>query len=644
MRRLLFLTTALFAATAAHAQQTVPETVVTATRVPTPIERIPAAVTVITRQDIEERGYRTLPEALQSVPGLRLVQGGGVGQQASAFVRGAASRQVLVLLDGVPVNDPSEPNGAFNFGNDLLGDIERIEVVRGPASSLYGSGAIGGVINLITRRAPEGRTAQAFGEAGLGTQRTAQGNIGIAGTTERWNYLGMAQGLSTRGSDATAPRFWSNTGERESFTGAAYTARFGFRPDAGSNVEALLRWRENQAGLDNIPRDDPNNEQTDRRIYGQIRAETTLFGVWTTGLRAAYTEDKRRNVNLPDAASRTTIDDLFRGRRESYEWGNRVALPDLGALRFVNLTFGIAHERESSDSRSGNLPFQTRTDASADSTAFNLGLQARILDRLDVTAGLRRDEAEDYEGFTSWRLGGVLALPELSSRVILSAGTAFRAPSLFQRFGTIGTSFRGNPELRPEDSFSWEAGFETDVAGFGRTDFATFGATYFDTRFRNLINFNAAFSTLENVDRATARGAELSLILRPAPWLDLRGAWTVTETEDEATGMPLPRRPRNVVSASARIAMDRLVVVPELLFTGPSPEGPFASYRDNGTSIPVMAYNKSGTVVNLTASYRVTEQVTAFAEGRNLGNSRFEPANGFVVPGRSALAGVRFVF
>jgi vitamin B12 transporter len=649
MRRLLFLTAsalALCAPPPAHAQEAIPETIVTGTRIPTLQERVPAAITVIDRQTIEERGYQSLAEALQAVPGLRLVQTGGLGQQASAFIRGSTSRHVLVLLDGVPVNDPSDPNGAFNFGNEMLADIERIEVVRGPGSALYGSGAIGGVVNMITRRAPANTPFQAFGEAAAGTQRTVRGVLGAAGNTERWDWLLMGQSMSSRGFDATTPRVYANTGEREGFTGAAGTARLAFRPDAGTRVEALLRWRENQFGLDNVPRDDPNNEITDRRLYGQIRGETTLLGgAWTTGLRYAATEDKRRNVNLPDAASATRLDDYFRGTRQTWDWGNRVRLGGFGAAQDIGLSFGATHEREDADSRAGNLPFRTTTNASAHATAYHAGLQARFFDRLDVTGGLRRDEAEDYDGFTSWRLGAVLGLPELQSRLRASAGTAFKAPSLYQRYGRIGTTFRGNPNLAPERSFAWEVGSETDIPLFGRDDGATFGATWFDTRFRELINFNAAFSTLENVDRARARGAELALVLRPATWMDLGGSWTITETRDEATGRPLPRRPRNVVAVNARLApTDRIVIAPELLFTGPSPEGAFASYRDNGSSIPTIAYNKSGQVLNVTGSYRVTTGVTAFAEGRNLGNSRFEPANGFVVPGRSLIVGTRFTF
>jgi vitamin B12 transporter len=239
----------------------------------------------------------------------------------------------------------------------------------------------------------------------------------------------------------------------------------------------------------------------------------------------------------------------------------------------------------------------------------------------------------------------VLAVPELASRLRASAGTAFKAPSLFQRFGLIGTFFRGNPALRPERSFAWEAGIETDVALFGRPDFATLGATYFDSRFRQLINFNPAFSSLENIDRAKARGAELSLALRPADRLEASLAWTITETLDSVTGRPLPRRPRNVVALAARVEpLEGLVFAPEVLFTGPALEGAFAAYDNQGNAILVPSYNKPGTVVNLAASWRFSPQLTAFAEGRNVTGSRFEPANGFVTPGRSLLVGTRFAF
>jgi vitamin B12 transporter len=466
MRRLLLLASAaaLCNPLPVAAQQPgpdFPETIVTATRIPTPAERVPAAVTVLTRTDIEERGYQTLAEALRAVPGMRLVQQGGPGQPASAFLRGTNSNLVLVLLDGVPVNDPSEPNGAFNFGNDLLFDIERIEVVRGPASSLYGSGAIGGVVNLVTRRAAPGRAVQGYGEIAGGTERTLRGGLGVMGEVGAVDYLFSANGLQTRGFDITPPRLAGDTGERDGLRAAAGTARLGVRLDAGTRVEALLRWRENKSDFDNVPRDDPNLEANDRRWYGQLRGETTLLGgAWTTGLRAAVTQDRRIYTNRPDPQSAANTRDTYEGERLTLDWGNRLRLPSAGPFTDSALAFGATFHEDRVESGFGTGAFRTLTDARAQSGAIHVGWQARLAERLDLSVGLRHDEAEDFDGFTSWRVGAVYALPELASRLRVAAGTAFRAPTLYQRFGRSAT-FRGNPNLKAEDSLGWEIGVET---------------------------------------------------------------------------------------------------------------------------------------------------------------------------------------
>ncbi|MBX6742379.1 MAG: TonB-dependent receptor [Acetobacteraceae bacterium] len=647
MRRLLAFALGGFAALPltlpAAAQQAIPDTVVTATRIPTPQERVPAAITVIDRQEIQERGYQTLAEALTAVPGLRLVQGGGPGQQASAFLRGTNSRHVLVLLDGVPVNDPAEPNGAFNFGEDLLFDVERIEVVRGPASALYGSSALGGVVNLVTRRASPDRAFQPYGELAGGTQRTLRGGLGATGTVGAFDYLLSGQSISTQGFNTIAPRL-PNIGERDGFRGASGTARLGWTPLDGTRIEALLRWRQNNFGLDNIPIDDPNYSGEDRRWYGQLRGETRLFdGAWTTGLRLSATEDRRRYVNLPDARSADTADDLYRGTRTTLDWGNTLRLPGFGALTDGALGFGITHAMEEAHSASGSPFFRTTVDAVQHSTGGYATLQYRAFGRLDLTAGLRHDATTGFTDATTWRLGAVLALPEIASRLHVAAGTAFAAPSLFQRFGVIPGFFQGNPDLRPERSFGWEIGTETDIPAFGRPAFATASWTFFQSRVHDLINYNNAFNSLVNVDRARIHGAELGLTLRPATWLEASAAWTITEAFDEATDRRLPRRPEHVVSITARLApLPGVVIAPSVLFTGRSPEAAFASYDNNGNPIPNPQSNPAGTVVNLTATWQAFEKAALFLEARNLGNSRFEPANGFAIPGRSLLVGTRF--
>lgn len=647
MRRILLSTAAILASvTPAFAQTAIPDTIVTATGVPTPLERVPASVTVIDRRMIEENGYATLAEALATVPGVRIAQSGAMGQQASVFMRGNSSRSTLVLMDGVPVNDPSDPNGAFNFGNETLFDVERIEVLRGPASSLYGSAAIGGVINLVTRRAPPDKAFVPYGELAGGTQRTLRTGGGATGTVGAFDYLASLYNVSTQGFNATASRFNRTLSEADGFRGTSAVARLGYTPFAGTRIEGMVRWRENRVGLDSVPRDDPNYTGDDRRWFGQLRGESRLFdGAWTTGLRLAYTEDRRTYTNLPDILSGATANDYYRGTRQSVDWGNVVRLPGFGPAADGALTFGVNYAHEDAYSQAGNAPFRTIVNAKQDTTAVHAAVQYRFWDRLDVTASLRRDEVSDFTGATTWRIGGVYAIPEFNMRLRASGGTAFNAPSLFQRYGVIGSTFRGNPNLKPENSIGYEFGAEMDIPAFAQPRFATVGFTFFQSRVTDLINYNAQFSTLVNIDRANIKGVELALTLRPAPWLTADLAWTITDPEDASTHRQLARRPQNVITATARIEpLPGLVIAPQILFTGPSPEGAFASYTNTGASITQPRNNKSGTILNITASYRFTPQITGFLEGRNLTNSDWEPVNGFQISGRSVILGTRFAF
>jgi len=226
-----------------------PETVVTATRIPTPLERIAAGVTVIDRETIERRGYQTLADALSAVPGLRLRSSGGLGAETLAFIRGAESRHTLVLLDGVPINDPSNPGGLFDFGKDTLGDVERIEIVRGPMSTLYGSAAVGGVINIITRRAGA-RPLVGSAQLGAGSPREAAGSVFAAGRHGMVDASVSMESLSRLGSNAIADRLRFNTGERDGSRGQTGAVRLGVQPAPWLRLEGFGRQRYATYGLD----------------------------------------------------------------------------------------------------------------------------------------------------------------------------------------------------------------------------------------------------------------------------------------------------------------------------------------------------------------------------------------------------------
>ncbi|MDW8399486.1 MAG: TonB-dependent receptor [Acetobacteraceae bacterium] len=615
-----------------------PETIVTATRVATEATRVPAATTVITRAEIEGRGATTLAEALAGVPGLRVVEQGGPGQMARLFLRGTNSNQVLVLLDGVPVNDPSSPDGAFDAGQDLLADIERIEIIRGPFSTLYGSAAVGGAVNLVTRRATPGRRFEPFGEIAGGTQGTVRLAAGAGGSVGAFDYLGVVQGLSTRGFVTTAPRLATATGERDGFRGGAGTLRLGWALAEGARVEGLLRWRGNRFDFDRFGADDPDARGDDRRWLGQLRAEATMLdGALTSGIRIGRVEDRRRYVNLPDSGSPESRDDLYRGTRTFLDFGNRLRLPDAGRITDIVLAAGAGWQREEADGRAiadfGFGPSVSAIRASAEGGYAFGGVQARAFRRLDLSAALRHDAISGPYAATTWRSGAILDLDEAGLRIRAGIGTAFRAPTLDQRFG-ISAFVTGNPNLRPERSRGYDVGADLRVA-----EGLELSATWFDIRSDDLIAFQGG--TYVNVARARSRGVEFEATLRLGRFGSVSGGWTITRAVDEATGERLLRRPEHLWSLSALLMpTERLTIAPTLLFTGRSRDFIVTDSGGYGGTGSI----RSGLLFHLGASYRITEDVTLFADARNLGNSRFEPASGYVVPGRSVLVGARMRF
>ena len=653
MRRIALATALIAAATPAHAQTLLPETVVTATRIPTPLARIPAGVTVIDRATIEARGYTTLAEALSAVPGLRMVQSGGPGANASAFTRGTNSNHTLVLRDGIPLNDPADSGGLFNFGVDTLADIERIEVVRGPMSGLYGSGAVGGVVNLISRRAKG--APQAYASIAGGLPAAVQGSAGFSGRTGRFDYSLNAEARAERGFDNTPRRMSVHTGERDGYEGALGALEIGVAPTETTRVFAAIRARTARFGLD----DTGFPAYDSRRYHGRDQSLQTrlgatglfLDGAWETGLVLSHARSFRHYTQPLEAAdpNQASGNNRYRGERTVLQWSNTVRLPDWASARDTALRFGTEHIQDSArstlDIASFGVPYRNSVAAAATSTAGHVGAQTTLANRLTLSADLRHQDARYGGSATTWRTGAVLAVPEAWTRLKAAYGTAFKAPSLFDLFGLDNFGYRGNPALRPERSTGWEAGLVIDIPGPARRDMATLELTWFDNRIKDMITtvFNSSFtaSTTQNTARARSHGVEAALTLRPAPWLEAILTYTYTDARDLATRTRLLRRPQNQGSASLRLTpYPGLTISPELVWSGP-----FRDFLIDDNGFPTgNGRAKPGLIANLAASYTLTPTTTLFLDARNLGASRFEAANGFQTPGPRVMAGVKAKF
>ncbi len=643
MRRMVLA--GVFLPLCAFAQST-PDVVVTATRIPTVIEQVPAGVTVIGRETIEARGYTMLSEALASVPGLHMVGSGGNGGNASLFVRGTNSNHVLVLRDGMPVNDPSDPGGLYNFGVDSLADVERIEVVRGAMSSLYGSGAIGGVVNLITRK---GKGAPS-GSVEVGAGLPAQGRIAaeVSGSTGRFHYALAAEAREEAGFDTTPKRMSGvYNGRRNPFNSRGVTLNLGADLTEDTEVLAFVRGRRAGFRLDGFGYDAAAYRGNDDILSGRLAlAHHMLDGAWESTVAVARLQSDRRYKEPLEALdpNQTTSDSRYHGRRTEMRWDNTVHLDDAGAASGTALVFGASHADDSAhaviDSDFGGFLYRSTIRARGATDAGHVGAQTTVWKRLTVTGDVRAEDGRFGGSAVTWRAGAVYALPEAGARLKAAYGTAFRAPSLYDLFGVDSGGYVGNPVLKPEWSTGYEMGFAVDMPG--RKGLATLDVIYFNNRITNLIQIVYApdymTSTSQNVARARMQGVEAGLTVRPAAWVEATVGYTLTQTLDAATGRALLRRPRDQVSVAARVRpVEGLTVAPEVIYTSS-----FRDFMSDENGIPVgVGRAHPGMIVNLSAHYAVTERVSVFATGRNIGGSHFEPANGFQTPGPSVLAGVR---
>ena len=657
MRALFALPAMIFVTQIAVAQPvvTIPDTVITATRTPTPVTDIPAGVTVIDRQAIDDSGATTLGEVLATVPGLHVSPSGGPGGQSSVFMRGTNSNHVLVLRDGMPINDGSDPSDAFNFGVDSLSDIERIEVIRGPMAALYGSGAIGGVINLISRRGTAGPPLLQMDLSG-GYPATIQGSAQASGVTGPFDYALTLESQSRRGFDSTPQRMTNiYTGTPEGFRDRIATANLGYTPVEGTRLSLFLRGSQTLFGFNNLGSptfDDSNSFGTASSLLGRIGVTSKLFdGVYETGVFLGRSQDDRRYLEQLDPADPNlqAEDDRYHAYRTDLQWNNTVHLNDImpsNVLSHSDLTFGYEHTVDTINVRVNEsfagFPFTQSARASMTTDAAYSGITTTIWKRLVLTGQVRQDWVFDNTP-TTWRLGSVVLAPEIGTSFKAAYGTSFRAPSLFELYGVDSSGTVGNPALKPESAQGWEVGWTTTVPVLGHADAVTFGATYFNEQVNDLIvGVFTPIATSVNVGSAHIQGVETEVTLRPAAWLILHASYTFTDaiSDDQPTseGSELLRRPRDAASADVTVMpIPQLRIVSTVIYTGPSHDFLYDN-QDNALGYGV---GQHGIVANMTVAYDVTPKMQLHLDATNIFNSRFEPVNGYQMPGATAVAGIR---
>lgn len=579
--------------------------VVTASQVPESAESTPAAVTVITRQDIDRRAARDVADVLREVPGLTLARSGSPGKQTSLFSRGAASTQTLVLWNGITLNNPYF--SGYDWGRFSTAGVEQIEIVRGPYSALYGSEAMGGVVNVLTIP----RTSGVHGdfEAGGNGLRNGAVSAAVAGQT-----LQASAAYERRRDDGFAANddFSQNSGDV--FVRWSPFAALSLGVAARhTSFDVGIPFNTNASGTQLVP-------SLERRQSGT----ETQFGVPATVTLGRFITDvtfsqNRRRDDFADPHDPFTTSTSTDARTRRARVTTRVA------------TFAgtiVAGGEEARDTVSDvtnfgpNFVGRRRTARSLfaeDRWSHPIGPESSF----ELSAGVRRDRFSTFGAQTSPRVAAAFIAG--ASKVRAAWGRGFRAPSL----GELYYPFFGNENLSAESNRSYEVGYDRASGENG-----LLSLTYFNARYRNLITFDPVTFVSANIGRVRSDGIEAGYQQHAGNAYTAVSYTWLHRNEDEATGQRLARRPKHSGSLTLGWRSGAADTTVTLLRTG--------AREDAMPVVPFGRITNAGyTTIDANVQYRMS-RVTPFVKVENLRNARYDEVAGYAGPRRRVIVGLRF--
>lgn len=604
--------------------QTLPVTVVTATRVATPIEQVGSAISVITAEDLARRQIRLVADALRDIPGIAVSRSGGLGGQTEVRLRGSESNQTLVLIDGVEVNDPD--GDFFNFNSLLSLQVERIEVLRGPQSVLYGSSAIGGVINIVTEKADQPLQGGVFAEVGSFSSQQVAANLGSQG--EGYDILVSGSHLETDGISAGSEERGND--ENDGARNTTLMLKGGVQPLDNLAFNIVARYVDEQNEFDDFfggterPVVDADKDLNSEQYFVRGEAKLALLeGAWEHQLSGSF-------YNLDNDTFSNGVKD-FSSEAESteltYQSNYFFSTPQWGIDEHT-LTVLVEHKVD--EAQSGFF---------AKNEIENTGLSGiygvTVGERLFLSAGGRYDYNDEFENTTTYRFTGAYVMESWGTRFHSSVGKAIKNPTLTELFGFAG-DFRGNPNLEPEQSTGWDIGVE-QAFWSGRL---TADVTYFSNRIEDIILGSGR--SVENLNgESELDGVEVMLTARLWDDLDMIGAYTYTDAEDP-DGNELVRRAEHIASLTVnyRFLDNRANLNLGIRYNGDQVDDAFDPITFDRTLVELDSF----TLVDVNGAYQLNDNIEVFGRIENLFDENYEEVLGYGGIERGFYGGVKATF
>ncbi len=608
MSRLILIAAAVVQIPAAAVAQDA-AIIVTATGAPqTPFET-GQAITVIDRTLIETRQTQAISDLLSTTPGVTVSRAGGIGQPTAVRIRGAEGDQTLVLVDGVRANDPSVTGGGFDFGNLLAGNIDRIEVLRGPNSVPWGSQALGGVVNIVTARPTDSFGGALGAEYGYSNSKTLTARIHGGSGAVRASLGGGYfddDGIS-------AYKFGT---ERDGYRQYAANGRVEIDLSEKINIDLRGNYADSRVEFDGYPPPfytlaDTTGYGTTKQAFGYAGINAELLGGALKN-RLAFTISDTNRASFDTA---TATPSLFKGRSERVEYQG-----DAKLAIWLRAVFGFEHE--TSRFNDGTSTVSTGV------TSGYAQLIAKPFDALTLTSGVRVDDHRTYGTKTTFSAN---AAWQVSSMTIIRAsyGEGFKAPTLYQLY-----SFYGNKALKPETAQSYDLGLEQSLV----EGTLKFGVTVFHRDTANQIDFTSSvarpFGFYDNTDSTRAQGIETFIELHPSRTLVLNANYTLTDAKNRASNTDLLRRPRHSINANLDWSpRDRVHIGGSIQTVSNSVDTDYQTFSP--TSLD------GYTLVGLRASVSLGRRFELYGRIENLTDTKYEVVSGYGTAGRNAHVGVR---
>jgi vitamin B12 transporter len=634
-RLLLFFI--LFLPSISFSQDTLPPVVVTATRTETPQRDVAASISVVTAEDIRAQEADTVLEVLRGVPGLDVVQSGSRGALTSVFIRGSESEHILVLIDGVEVN--STTLGAFNFAHMTTENIDRIEILRGAGGTLYGSQAIGGVINIITKKG-EG-SPQFTASAAGGNGRTHQQVLALTGGTGPLGYSLSVSRLETEGFrrfDMMGRRF------NDDYRNLSTSARLDYRFVDDARVTGIFHLIKTDLGLFNsnnfIPLPDPNAREALSQYLGKIEWEQKILQGWDYRISGSIFKEHIKDSDDPEAGSFDARERArFRPQISTAEFQTNYRLGE-----WSTTTFGLEFKRrKASTSSSSSGSDLGGINRAVRNIGYYLQEQIRLFgDRLILIPGVRLDDHQTFGVEWSPSFSTAYLLKETGTKLKAGYAEGFRAPTLNELFfpPAFGCPAFGNPSLGPERSWELNAGVEQELFD-GRL---RLGPTYFHREVKDLIEatpISAFCSRAENVGRARFDGVEWFVKLQILSNLSLAANYTFLDW-DTADGK-LIRRPRHRGNFNLDYHYQAFRVNLDAIIVGQRDDRKATNFNQFVTQPGYVRFDLAGSY-QIPIQIHLVRSLSLFGKIENLFNKKYEEADGFRARPLNFLLGIRGTF